>query len=199
MATRSDILGEARWELKRVQGPILKGLAALFTVAMLLGMAAVGVMWWVSGKAQPPTSAIDSRIPLNSYTAAVVQVMDCIDKGPQVCPEFQRSKDYLILSSGGEGIIYTPLTATDPGEALPDGTRKIVFTKTTPEADWKAFARAGTYDGVATPLSVTEKTVVPKEATGTFTLNGGKVTGVMTFSLNQNTMSLRKIVYTKEK
>lgn len=192
----SNLLSNALFDVRRMVRPAL-GIATVATVAFFTVIfAVVGVFYFASGRATPPSSPLDAKIPVSTVAPSVVQVFDCVRVGEETCPYYDQSTEYLIQASPQDGLTYTPLKPDDPGTLQADGTRVVHLTRQTPAADWAAVGRAVTLDGAATEKTVTEKTVTVVDAqTGTFPVPGTGQTGTVRISLSQTAITVLSVTY----
>lgn len=195
----NGILDEAGFELRRNVGPVLRVGLVLFAILLLI-LTLVGIVFFfMFQRVQPPQNAADGRIPTTAYGYAAMQVFDCVRQGPGECEEYERSQDYLRMSTIAGGIEYQPLGPDDPGALNPGGTRTVEFTETSTDAQYMAFGEAVTLNGKINPSTVFETSFSDgsAERSTVFTYadpqDGQQVVGTYVFSLTSQQMVVRSV------
>lgn len=201
----SNILEDAMFEMRRRWKTRVFVPLAIIAVFMIAGLIIATVAWFASNQARPP--AVNSEdIPLGSYAAGNIEVFDCIHRGPEECPEYERSKQWVSGATAGT-LTYDPVEGDEdaPGEAAGDGTRRVSDFQSLTEEQWHSLAAGVTREGTANPGTVTENSVQTSEfspeqvsASATFTLSEGTpVTGTMVFTLTDAGVVLKSVTYTE--
>lgn len=201
----SNILEDAMFEMRRRWKTRVFVPLAIIAVFMIAGLIIATVGWFASNQASPP--AVNSEdIPLGSYAAGNIEVFDCIRQGPEECPEYERSKQWVSGATAGT-LTYDPVEGDEnaPGEAAGDGTRRVSDLQSLTEEQWHSLAAGVTREGTANPGTVTENSVQTSEfspeqvsASATFTLSEGTpVTGTMVFTLTDAGVVLKSVTYTE--
>lgn len=196
-----NLLKEASFEMRYRSGTMLR-LFGVFTAIMIMVLIAVAVIAMIMmNNVKPPSGdEVDERIPTTAYGYAAVQVFDCVRTGPK-CENFDKSKNYLIMSTVAGGIEYQPLKSTDPGEATGRETKIVKFTDESTDQQFRAFGDAVTLNGALSPLTVKETDFTEKEVgkITTFELNGegskADRDGTITLSLTDKQVVIRSIIY----
>lgn len=192
-----SLLDDFRYDVKASARPaLIIGLAVPLVIVLAMATT-VGVFYFIQNKAKPPTNGLDPRISIAAFTPGIIQVAECISTGPG-CPQYQDSKAYMIQATPAAGLLYSPLTKTDPG-TLERGTRRLRLEKTTPEQQWQAWAKAVTLDGRANTSTVRETGVTVDGQAGRFVLaeRSPAYTGNMVFSVQQAGVLVESITYTE--
>lgn len=201
----SNVLEDAMFEMRRRWKTRVFVPLAIIAFFMIVGIVITGIAWLASDQARPP--AVNSEdIPLGSYAAGNIEVFDCIYRGPEECPEYERSKEWVSGAATGE-LTYQPIEGDEaaPGDESGGGTLRVIDLQSLTDEEWHALAAGVTREGAANPGTVTENSVQtsdfsPEEvsATATFTLPGdAPATGTMTFTLADSGVVLKSITYTE--
>lgn len=190
-----SLLSNAWFDVRRGLRPALSFTAIACTAFFIIIALIVGVFWLVTGQAKPPTSPLDTSIPITAVGPSVVQVFDCVRAGDE-CPYFEKSKEFLIAGAPSTGLVYTPLKDDDPGTLDADGNRVIRLSTATTPQEWAAVGRAVTLNGKASEKTVTEKTVTQVNAqTVTYPVPGTNKTGTIVLSLSQSSIVVVSVTY----
>lgn len=203
-----DVFEDAMFELRRHWKKRALIPLAIIGVCLIIGGIAVGVAWFASNQGKPP-KVNSEDIPLGSYAAGNIEVLDCIYRGPDDCGEYKKSKDWMI--SGVDDLTYTPNKGDDnaPGEKTQGGALKVDDLKSLSDEEWHALAAGMTKNGRANPGTVTENSVDtsgfdPGElsASASFTLpekgDDREVEGTLTFTLKDSGVTLKGLTYGEE-
>lgn len=204
----NSILEDAMFEVRRHWKRRVFIPLAIIVIGLLIGGLVLGVTWLAANRAQPP-DVNSEDIPLGSYAAGNIEVLNCIYQGPDECSNYQKSKDW-ISGSGNGSLTYTPVKGDQdaPGEKTGDGSREVSGLQALSSGEWHSVAAGMTKKGRASPGTVTENTVTTTDfdaenlsATASFTLpaESGEeaVKGEMTFTLKDSGVTLQSISYSE--
>lgn len=198
-----NILEDAMFEMRRNWKRRVFIPLAIVAAFALICIIVVGFAWAGANRAKPP--AINSEdIPLGSYAAGNIEVLDCIYRGPKDCSNYDKSKEWMSGAATGS-LTYMPIKGDKkaPGEDAGGGTHRVSGFQSLTDAEWHSFAAGMTRNGEANPGTVTENSVKTAgyelkqaSATATFTLTGDDpATGTMSFKLTDSGVVLTGITY----
>lgn len=195
------------WDARRGIVPVVAFVSAIM-ICMLLAGGIVGAAWLFGGRGKPPTDLSDARIPFETYAVAMIEVVDCIDRGPQYCSDYDKSREYLARTTGSKGIVYTPLSPSDPGVNESGGLKRLVLSENTSASEWQRFARAITRGGKVTPAAVNAAGVTMGDGEddytrlASFTIPSATSDepaqqGTLTLRLSESLITMSKVIYTE--
>ncbi len=172
---------------------VLYFLAPVLLVPMVVvGGAAVVLTLMSDRTAITPES---SDIPAEVRAAAMLEGFACLRDGPDGCGPFDDAVTFLDRISDGT-FAYTPLAATDPGEALAGGQRRVELGDLTPlqaRAVGAAVART-----VPLPSSAAMTATRTGDNLETVTFVRADLRGTVTFARGAGNYRLRSITYRPE-
>lgn len=194
-----DVMFEIQRNWKR---RVFIPLGIVIAFAVIAAIVAGGI--YIAAERARPSAANSEDIPLGSYAASNIQVLDCIYRGPKECTEYEKSKEWMSGATTGS-ITYTPIKGdkSAPGEKIGNDAREVTAFQSLSDKEWHSLAAGLTLEGEANPGTVTENSVKTTgfeleaaSATATFPLTGGKsTTGTMTFTLKDSGVALTGISY----
>lgn len=195
-----SMLDTLRFDLAQRWRPIMRVVGVAAVVALVIPAVVAGVVYWQAESGRTDEGALGTQVPLEDYTVGALQVFDCLRVGPEACAEHEDAMAYLVESAPSDGLVYTPLEASDPGTDRGDGTRALVLSTATTPGEWQALGRAVTLDGRATPGSVPASSVTTLDvATTSFTVaatpQAPAMRGTARFTLVSAGVSLAEITY----
>lgn len=197
----SSMFDDAAFELRRHFKPVALLMLGLFALLLVAFVVVALVVTMVINNVRPPEAPNDARIPSTAYGYAAVQVFDCVEQGP-TCAEFERSKNYLRMSSVVGGITYTPITKDgEVGDA-----KTVKFTKESADKEFMDFGSEITGEGTITPLTLHETMFREgqssvENSTTYFSFDYPKtdltVDGTMSFTLTEQQVVIKSVSYDK--
>lgn len=185
-------------DLRRSVRPAFLITGIALAAFLLIGGAAVGVVYGVVKRAQPD-SQLSSAIPLSQFTSGMLQAFECVRVGGDDCDQYDQAVNYLSQGTPADGLRYTALDDDDPGAEDGDA-RTVQLNDELSGKDWHAVATAVTLDGQATELTVPPSAVrTARVDATTFAVPGSEVgqsrTGTMTFTVGEDTVQLKSVTY----
>lgn len=118
-------------------------------VLLVIGWSAVGFYHRALNPMRDAAGPNGIQITADQRTVGAMEVLDCIRQGPSACAQYEEAKDELVAATRGT-LEYTPMTASDPGEPTPSGTRRVDLS-TASDSDFQAVSVAALRDGAAAP------------------------------------------------
>ena len=172
---------------------VLYFVAPVFLLPVVV--AGGGALYLMLVADQTSVTPESTRIPAEVRAAAMLEAFACLRDGPDGCGTYDGSVTFLDRISDGT-FAYTPLAATDPGEALADGQRQVSLGGLTPvqaRAVGAAVART-----VPLPNSAGMTVDRAGDDIETVTFVSADLRGTVTFTRGAGIYRLRSITYRPE-
>lgn len=192
-STTEDLLLDARLDASRA----LKLVFVPMGVLLVLIAAGVGIFLLIVSRTTEVPEPGTTDVPLTAYASANAEAFACVEAGPEGCTNYSQSKNYLAAIISDEGLTYTPLTDSDPGETTSEGTKTVSITDDTADEQWQRVSAAVTKQGQATPSSWSFVDAGEAATQLPFTIEAdtGEIAGAMGFSTTDEQVHLTSVTF----